>query len=118
MQFVALTFEKILWWHFIKIQIKPKRDFPAACDAEGCDGEHCLPASLAFISPHARGNHQNDETQADITKEKQKIPRKTQNLLPLLRNSGSRKTLKSLRTQITLQIPEHQIRRAIVVYQW
>ena len=47
--------------------MKHKRDFPAACNAGGCDGECCLPASLAPISPHARGSHQNDKTEAERT---------------------------------------------------
>lgn len=63
-QIVALTFEEILWWHFVKIEMKNKRDFPAACNAGGCKGKHCLPASLDPILPHARGSHQNNKAEA------------------------------------------------------
>lgn len=64
MQFVALTFEKILWWYFVKIQMKHKRYSPEACKAGQWQGEQCLPASLAQISPHARESHQNDKREA------------------------------------------------------
>lgn len=56
----TVTFEEILWWHFVKIQMKQERNFPMTVVLGGVWGRVLLVCFLAPVWPHTRDSHQNN----------------------------------------------------------
>lgn len=56
----TVTFEEILWRHFVKIQMKQERNFPMTVVLGGVWGRVLLVCFLAPVWPHTRDSHQNN----------------------------------------------------------
>lgn len=91
----TVTFEEILWRHFVMIQMKQARNFPMTVVLGGVWGRVLLVCFLVPVWPHTRDSHQNNLQKQSNCKET--VPRWRGAIIASV-PSASRKYLEKHRT--------------------